>query len=151
MARDRPRSSRAALQAARDAFKTLNDDRERFRRVGLGPGESYVGLWRICADHLEIREAIRRKLASDDLKASERRLMMARHDLLQEQLVDILRFILPFERPKLSPIEVSGDQLNPARVKPDLTKLTDEELGQLEKIVLKVGTGASGGPDGNAG
>jgi hypothetical protein len=45
----------------------------------------------------------------------------------------------------------SGDQLNPTRVKPDLTKLTDEELGQLEKIVLKVGTGASGGPDGNAG
>jgi len=27
----------------------------------------------------------------------------------------------------------------------------DEELGQLERIVLKVGTGASGGPDGNAG
>jgi hypothetical protein len=35
------------------------------------------------------------------------------------------------------------------RVKPDLTKLTDE-LDQLEKIVLKVGTGASGGHDGNA-
>jgi hypothetical protein len=46
---------------------------------------------------------------------------------------------------------MSGDQLNPTRVKPDLTKLTDEELRQLEKIVLKVGTGASGGPDGNAG
>jgi hypothetical protein len=51
-----------------------------------------------------------------------------------------LRFILPFERPKLAPIEVSDDQINPARVKPDLTKLTDEELDQLERIVLKVGT-----------
>jgi hypothetical protein len=54
------------------------------------------------------------------------------------------------ERPRLSSIEMSADQLNPTRVKPDLTKLTDEELDQLEKIVLKVGTGASGGPDGNA-
>jgi hypothetical protein len=32
----------------------------------------------------------------------------------------------------------------------DLTKLTDEELDQLEKIVPKVGTGTSGGPDGDA-
>jgi hypothetical protein len=75
---------------------------------------------------------------------------LARHDLLQERIKETLRYILPYERPKLAAIEVSGDQLNPTRVKPDLTKLTDEELDQLEKIVLKVGTGASGGPDGNA-
>jgi hypothetical protein len=50
----------------------------------------------------------------------------------------------------IAAIEVSSDQINPTRVKPDLTKLTDEELRQLERIVLKVGTGASGGPDGNA-
>jgi hypothetical protein len=151
MARDRPRSSRAALQAARDAFKTLNDDRERFRRIGLGPGESYIGLWRICGDYLEMRDALRRKLASEGLKGVARQRALARHDLLQEQICEVLRFILPFERPKLAAIEVSGDQINPARVKPDLTKLTDEELGQLERIVLKVGTGASGGPDANAG
>jgi hypothetical protein len=45
----RRRASAAALQASRDAFKTLDKDRERFQRVGLGPGESYVGLWRICS------------------------------------------------------------------------------------------------------
>jgi hypothetical protein len=33
----------------------------------------------------------------------------------------------------------------------DLTRLTDAELDQLEKIVLKVGAGASGGPDGHQG
>jgi hypothetical protein len=70
---------------------------------------------------------------------------LARHDLLQERMRDTLRQIIPYERPKLAAIEVSGDQINPARVKPDLTKLTDEELAQLEKIVLKVGTGTSGG------
>jgi hypothetical protein len=50
----RQRSSRAALQAARNAFKKLDTDRERFQRLGLGPGEAYVGLWRICADYLEM-------------------------------------------------------------------------------------------------
>jgi hypothetical protein len=68
---------------------------------------------------------------------------------LPQNVRDTLRQIIPYERPKLAAIEVSGDQINPARVKPDLTKLTDEELDQLERIVLKVGTGASGGPDGN--
>ena len=76
---------------------------------------------------------------------------MDRHDMFQELIRDTLRLILPYERPKLGAIEVSSDQINPTRVKPDLTKLTDEELRQLERIVLKVGTGASGGPDGNAG
>jgi hypothetical protein len=61
-----------------------------------------------------------------------------------------LRQIIPYERLKLAAIEVTGDQVNPMRVKPDLTKITDEEPGQLEKIVLKVGTGVSGGHDGNA-
>jgi hypothetical protein len=75
--------------------------------------------------------------------------MMARHDLLQQQMKDTLRLIIPYERPKLAAVEPDDTQVNPTRVKPDLTKLTDEELDQLEKIVLKVGTGASGGPDGN--
>jgi hypothetical protein len=147
----RRRASAAALQASRDAFKTLDKDRERFQRVGLGPGESYVGLWRICCDYLETREVIRKRLAGDALKGRARQFALNRHDLLQERIRDLLQRLLPFERPRLSSIEMSGDQLNPTRVKPDLTKLTDEELRQLERIVLKVGTGASGGPDGNAG
>jgi hypothetical protein len=98
-----------------------------------------------------MRDALRRKLAGDGLKSAERQRMLARHDLLQERMRDTLRQIIPYERPKLAAIEVAGDQVNPMRVKPDLTKLTDEELDQLEKIVLKVGAGASGGPDGNAG
>ena len=65
-----------------------------------------------------------------------------RHDLLQERIRDLLQRILPFERPKLATVEPDDTQVNPTRVKPDLTKLTDEELDQLEKIVLKVGTGA---------
>jgi hypothetical protein len=70
---------------------------------------------------------------------------LVRHDLLQEHVRDTLRQIIPYERPKLAAIGVAGDQVNPMRVKPDLTKLTDEELDQLEKIVLKVGTGPLAG------
>jgi len=104
-----------------------------------------------------LMNALRKKPAGKALKGVERQQALARHDLLQGRMRDTLRQIIPYERPKLAAIEVSGDQINPTRVKPDLTKLTDEELNQLEKIVLKVGTGASGGagesrvtPDGDA-
>jgi hypothetical protein len=121
----RQRASAAALQASRDAFKTLDRDRERFQRIGLGPGESYIGLWRLYADYVETREAVRKKLATGALMGMARQRALDRHDLLQERIRDLLQRILPFERPRLSAIEVSGDQLNPTRVKPDLTKLSD--------------------------
>jgi hypothetical protein len=41
---NRPRASGAALKAAREAFKTLHADQERFQRNGLEPGQAYVGL-----------------------------------------------------------------------------------------------------------
>ena len=50
---------------------------------------------------------------------------------------DTLRQIIPYERLKLAAIEVSGDHINPTRVKPDLTKLTDEELDQLENAAVR--------------
>jgi hypothetical protein len=112
-------------------FKTLRADQERFQRDGLNPGEAYIGLWRICHDYLEMMNALRKKLASN-FPAQNRR-MLARHDLLLWQMKDTLRQIIPYERPKLAAIEVAGDQINPHRVKPDLTKLTDAEWISLKR------------------
>jgi hypothetical protein len=146
MGRDRQRAGSAALKASRDAFKKLDEDRARFQRIGLGPGESYIGLWRLCADYLEAREIIRKRLASEALKGRARQAQLDEHNRLQEMIRDLLQRLLPFERPRLQAIAVTGDLLHPERVKPDLTKLTDTELKQLEKIVLKVG-GATTGPE----
>jgi hypothetical protein len=143
----RQRSSRAALAAARNAFKGLDDDRRRFDRLGLGPGEAYRNLWRVCADDVEGRDLIRKKLANETLTAVERQRLLSRHDMLQERIRDTLRHILPYERPRLSAVEVSEDQLHPERVKPDLTRLSDAELKQLERIVLKIGGPATPDPD----
>jgi hypothetical protein len=53
-------------------FKTLDQDRERFQRNGLNPGEAYVGLWRICHDYMEMMNACRKKLAGKALKGQAR-------------------------------------------------------------------------------
>jgi hypothetical protein len=90
--------------------------------------------------------ALRKKLAGKALKGVERQRMLARHDLLQEHMRDTLRQIIPYERPKLAAIPPAGDQNNSMRVKPDLTKLSDAELDQLEKIVLKIGGATAAGP-----
>jgi hypothetical protein len=72
--------------------------------------------WRICCDYLETREVIRKRLAGDALKGRARQFALNRHDLLQERIRDLLQRILPFERPRLSSIEMSGDQLNPTAI-----------------------------------
>ena len=90
--------------------------------------------------------AVMRKLAALAIFQASRKPLVA--PFLNRGLTS--KEVLPDANFTLSAIEVAGDQVNPMRVKPDITKLTDEELDQLEKIVLKVGTGASGGPDGNA-
>jgi hypothetical protein len=51
---NRLRPSHDSLKASRKAFKTLQADRERFERNGIGPGEAYVGLWRACHDYIEL-------------------------------------------------------------------------------------------------
>jgi hypothetical protein len=72
---------------------------------GLNPGEACIGLWRICHDYLEI-------------KGAERQRTLARHDLLQAQMKDVLGLIIPYERPKLMAVEPEDSQINPMRVKP---------------------------------
>jgi hypothetical protein len=143
---NRPRASRAALQSARQAFKDLHQDQERFRRNGLGPGEAYIGLWRACHDHLELLTALRAKLASKALRGAERRHTLDRYDLIHDRMRNILHQILPYERPKLQAVGPDDERINPQRVPPDFSVLTHAELTALEKILLKVGGATAAGP-----
>jgi hypothetical protein len=91
--------------------------------------------------------ALRKKLASKALKAAERRHTLDRYDLIHTHMRTTLHQIIPYERPKMQAISPDDDPTNLQRVKPDLTKLTEAELDQLEKIVLKVGGAAAIGAD----
>jgi hypothetical protein len=143
---NRQRASSAALQSARQAFKDLHQDQERFRRNGLGPGEAYIGLWRACHDHLELLTALRAKLASKALRGAERRHTLDRYDLIHDRMRNTLHQILPYERPKLQAVGPDNERINPKRVPPDFSKLSDAELTALEKILLKVGGPTAAGP-----
>jgi hypothetical protein len=57
-----------------------------------------------------------------------------------------LHQILPYERPKLQAVGPDDERINPQRVTPDFSKLTDAELTALEKILLKVGGPTAAGP-----
>jgi hypothetical protein len=67
-----------------------------------------------------------------------------------DRVARILEKIVPYQRPKLQAITVAGVSTSPPRVPPDLSRLSDEELDQLEKIVLKVGAGHTAAADRDA-
>jgi hypothetical protein len=87
------------------------------------------------------------KLADKALKGVERRHTLDRYDLIHVQMRTTLHQIIPYERPKIQAVGPDNDPTNLQRVKPDLTKLTEAELDQLEKIVLKVGGATAAGPE----
>jgi hypothetical protein len=58
-----------------------------------------------------------------------------------DRVARILEKIVPYQRPKLQAIAVAGDPTSPPKVPPDFSRLSKDELDQLEKILLKVGAG----------
>jgi hypothetical protein len=135
----RNRSKDAALTA----FRSLEADRQRFERNGLGPGDGYLGLWRLFHDDYDLIYALRKKLTGEAVKGEERAFMISRHDTSMARAIDTLYKITAFERPKMRAKEAPPDQVPYDRVPPDLTKLTCAELDALEKMVLKVSGGRS--------
>jgi hypothetical protein len=129
------------LQAARHAYLSLEADRKRFERNGLGPGDAYLGLWRLFHDDFDLVQALRKKLADSALKGRERKDFLARYDAVMSRSIDTLSRIVPYERSRLKAKEAPPDQHEHGRVPPDLTKLTRAELDALEKMVLKVSGG----------
>jgi len=117
------------LTAAKQAFRNLEAERGEIAAGGFGPGDAYRALWFEVAEY-------RKEIASESRRRNP---SINRIDFLRDKLVGTLAKLLPYERPRLAAITMAGDQNNPPRVKPDLSKLSEAELDQLEKIVLKVG------------
>jgi hypothetical protein len=82
--------------------------REELRWNGIGPGDAYVGIWRIV-------NAYRRKAHEVQIGLSRPNIMPAtKHELekerryLMEQIIDIYSTILPFEKAKLAAVTLTG-------------------------------------------
>jgi hypothetical protein len=122
------RSKYADLRAARVAFTRVEKDRALFERAGIGPGDAYLALW----SHLiELRNQWHSQ------KSEERK------DYFSERYAEVLRWILPYERPRLQVVRVKSEHeaqvIPPEEMARSLSKiLTEQELELLDRISIKL-------------
>jgi hypothetical protein len=118
----------ARLQAARVAFTRIRHDRELWEQAGVGPGDSYLALW----SHLiELRNQWHSQQSQE------------RKDYFSERYVEVLKALLPYERPRMAVVRMKTDaenqHINPETMARSLSKmLTEEELALLDRISLKL-------------
>jgi hypothetical protein len=117
----------ARLHAARAAFAKVRKDRELFEAAGIGPGDSYLGLWSLL---IELRNNWHHATS------------LERKDVFRREYTDVLKALLPYERPRLQVVKVKTDQdavREPEEMAKALAKaLTPEELELLDKVALKL-------------
>jgi hypothetical protein len=115
------------LHAARAAFAKVRKDRELFEAAGIGPGDSYLGLWSLL---IELRNNWHHANSQE------------RKDHFRREYTDVLKALLPYERPRLQVVKVKtdADQVRePEEMAKALAKaLTLEELELLDKVALKL-------------
>jgi hypothetical protein len=117
----------AKLHAARTAFTKVRKDAELWTAAGLGPGDSYLALW----SHLiELRNQWHSQKSEGDKR------------YYAERYSEVLRWLLPFERPRLQVVRVDPDakqRIAPEEMARALAKsLTPEELELLDRVALKL-------------
>jgi hypothetical protein len=110
--------------SAKEAFRKLKQDRERYEQAGLGPGDAYRGMWAYLHDSLAaLRQA----------KTEERR------DYFRREYATTLYRLLPFERPRLQTVKLQGDPDRPVMNQEQMAEvvakmLTQEEIAILDKV-----------------
>jgi hypothetical protein len=115
------------LQAARVAFNRVKHDRELWEQAGVGPGDAYLALW----SHLiELRNQWHSQQKEE------------RRDYFAERYAEVLRWLLPYERPRLAVVKVDPDakaKIAPEEMARALAKsLTPQELELLDRVALKL-------------
>jgi hypothetical protein len=91
---------------------------------GIGPGDSYVGLWRMANNYRHRLQGIQNQLKiNETLSLSKRRDLEKAERYYFEQIVGIYVKLLFHEKPKLQSIEVKGDPRNPLQMTVDLSGL----------------------------
>jgi hypothetical protein len=145
------RSSVTNRKLMRQARKTLAalppKERDALHWNGIGPGDSYIGMWRIVTQYRHRLREIQIGLSNPNIKPATKRDLEKDWRYLMEQIVKLYSTVLPYEKAKLSAITISGDPTNPMHVEHDLSHLTDGELRALARILPKLGGVTGPRPD----
>jgi hypothetical protein len=147
-------SNRTKLRKAREEMKALpREQRDQLRYNGIGPGDGYVGMWRMLnrdrrrLEGVEGRmTAIKSRLDDKGLSGQGRadlRLELSaleeKDDLLSQRILATYGRLLPHEKPRLQSVEVKNDPTGPLYHEVDLSRLSREDLLALARILPKLG------------
>jgi hypothetical protein len=131
-------TNRKMLRKAREALQSISPkERDSLRFNGVGPGESYIGMWRIVTNYRHRVAQIQGMMARPRIAPDTLRLLQAQERYLCEQIIHMYAKLLPHEKPKLSSIDLKGDPQNPPH-NVDLSGLPDEDLYALARILPKI-------------
>jgi hypothetical protein len=138
--------NRNQMRKARDSLKALPpEQREQLRYQGIGPGDSYIGMWRMVNCYRFRVNALCKAKTRADVTPIEERQLEKDIRYYCERITFIYGKLLVHEKPKLASIEFKGDQQNPVYQEVDLKNLSNEELHALARILPKLGGASQSG------
>ena len=107
----------------------------------IGPGDSYIGMWRMVNRYRYRLDILDQEMRADTTPKKRREL---EKDIRYygEQITFLYGKLLIHEKPKLQSVEVKGDQTGPLYHEVDLSRLSREDLLALARILPKLGGGA---------
>jgi hypothetical protein len=135
-------SNRNQMRQAREGLKALPlEQREELRRNGIGPGDSYIGMWRMVNRYRYRLDILDQEMRADTTPKKRREL---EKDIRYygEQITFLYGKLLIHEKPKLASIEAKGAPQGPVYHEVDLGRLSREDLLALARILPKLGGGA---------
>ena len=133
-------SNRKQMRQAREAMRDLPPkQREELHYQGIGPGDSYIGMWRMVNAYRSKLNALFKDKARDDVTPVEERQLELDIRYYSEQITHLYSKLLVHEKPKLQAIEVKGDPQGPHYHEADLRRLSREDLLALARILPKLG------------
>jgi len=137
------------MRKAREALKALPpEQREELHYQGIGPGDSYVGMWRMVNRYRYRLNSLDQEMRAD-MTTSKWYELEKHARYYPEQITSLYGKLLVHEKPKLASVEFKGDQQKPIFQEVDLRNLSNEDLDALARILPKLG-GATG-PGGSEG
>jgi hypothetical protein len=93
------------------------EQREELRWNGIGPRDSYIGLWRMVNRHRHRLATVQGMLDAKTLLPSRRHELEKTERYLSEQIVSIYAKLLGHEKPKLASVEFKGDPKDPLQTR----------------------------------
>jgi hypothetical protein len=147
--------NRSQLKRAHEELRRLPaEQREELRYHGIGPGDSYVGMWRLLNRdrrrlervEWETSELNQRVRSGEEMSKDERsdllekqKWLVEKDDFLSQRILSTYSKLLLHEKPRLQSVEVKGDQAGPLYHEVDLSRLSREDLLALARILPKLG------------